>query len=66
MPKKETILKYNHRKKLLKSPFITYAGMEPLLEKINTCYNDPKDSSKTKTNSHTYYSLLFIVYTLFI
>ena len=34
MPKEESILKYNHREKSLKIPFIIYADMEPLLEKM--------------------------------
>ena len=33
MPKKESILKYNYRKKSMEIPFIIYADMEFLLEK---------------------------------
>ena len=31
----------------MKIPFIIYTEMESLHEKINTCYNDPKNSSIT-------------------
>ena len=37
----------------MKVPFIIYAALEPLLEKVNTCHNNPKKSSTTKTNKHT-------------
>ena len=51
--KKESILKYNHGEKSLKIPFIIYADMESLHEKINTCYKNPKKLSTVKINSHT-------------
>ena len=53
MPKKESILKYNHGEKSMKVPFIIYADFESLLEKINTCHNNPMKSSTTKINKHT-------------
>ena len=37
----------------MKIPFIIYADLESLLEKINTCHNDLKKSSPTKINKHT-------------
>ena len=37
----------------MKGFFILYANLEYLLEKIITCHNNPKMSSKTKTNKHT-------------
>ena len=53
MPKEDNkILKYNHGEKSMKAPFIIYADLEPLLEKMNTCYNNPKKSSTTKINKH--------------
>ena len=53
MPKKDNKkLKYNHRGKSMKVPFIIYADLESLLEKINTCHNNPKKSSTTKINKH--------------
>ena len=50
---KNNIIKYNHGDKSLKLPFIIYADLECLLEKISTCYNDPNISSTTKINRHT-------------
>ena len=37
----------------MKIPFIIYADMESLLEKIDTCPKNPKNSSITKINKHT-------------
>ena len=37
----------------MKVPFIIYADMESLLEKIDTCYNNPEKSLATKINKHT-------------
>ena len=44
----------------MKVPFIIYADLESLLEKMNTCHNNPEKSSTTKINKHTpsAYSLL--------
>ena len=54
MPKEDNkVLKYNHVEKSLKVPFIIYAGLESLLEKIRPCHNNPKKSSTTKVNKHT-------------
>ena len=47
------ILKYNHGEKSMKTPFIIYADLECLLEKISTCYDSPEKSSTTKINKHT-------------
>ena len=54
------ILKCNHREKSMKVPFIIYADLEPLLEKMSTGHNSPKNSSTTKINKHapSGYSLL--------
>ena len=49
----ENILKYNHEENSMKLLFIIYVDMESLLEKISTCYNNPKESSTTKINKHT-------------
>ena len=37
----------------MKITFIIYVHMESLLEKIDTCHNNPKQSSKTKINKNT-------------
>ena len=36
------ILKYNQGEKSMKVPFIIYADLESLLEKINTCHSNPE------------------------
>ena len=36
----------------MKVPFIIYADLDSLLEKINTCHNNPKKPSTTKINIH--------------
>ena len=45
-------IKYNHGEKSKKLPFVVYADLECLLEKISTCYNNPEESSTTKINKH--------------
>ena len=54
MPEEDNkISKYNQGEKSMKFPFITYADLECLLEKMNTCDNNPEKSSTTKINKHT-------------
>ena len=54
MPNEDNkIIKYNQGEKSMKSPFIIYADLECLLEKISTCYNSLEESSTTKINKHT-------------
>ena len=51
MPTKDNnIIKYNHGEKSIKMPFTIYADFECLLEKIDTCENDPNKSYTTKIN----------------
>ena len=37
----------------MKVPFIIHADLESLLEKMNTCHNNPEKSSTTNINKHT-------------
>ena len=54
MPKEDNrVLKYSHGENSMKVPFIIYADLESLLEKMNTFHNNPKKSSTTKINKHT-------------
>ena len=54
MPTKgNNTIKYNHGEKSIKLPFLVYADLECLLEKMSTCYNNPEESSTTKINKHT-------------
>ena len=46
------LINYNKGEKSLKLPFIIYADLECLLEKISTCYNNPNLPSTTKINQH--------------
>ena len=53
MSKKDNkLLKDNHGAKPTKIPFIIYAHLESLLEKISAFHNNPKTST-TKINKHT-------------
>ena len=36
----------------MKVPFIIYTDLKSLLEKMNTCHNNPKKLSTTKINKH--------------
>ena len=47
------IIKYTQGEKSIKLPFIIYADLECLLEKMSTCYNNPKESSTIEINKHT-------------
>ena len=54
MPTKDNnIIKYNHGEKSMQVPFIIYADLESLLEKMTTCINNPNESSTTEINKHT-------------
>ena len=54
MPNEDNkIIKYNEGEKSVRSPFIIYADLECLLEKINTCYNNAKELSTSEINKHT-------------
>ena len=46
-------LKYNEGEKSIRLPFIIIVDLECLLEKMNTCYNNPEKSSTTKVNKLT-------------
>ena len=49
MPEEDDkILKYNHGEKSMSAPFVIYADLECLLEKMSTCHNSPEKSSTTK------------------
>ena len=54
MPTKDNnTIKHNHGEKSIKLPFVVYADLECLLEKMSTCYNNPEESSTLKINKHT-------------
>ena len=55
-------LKYNEGGKSMRIPFIIYADLERLLEKMNTCHNNPEKSSTTKINNHTPSGYLLFTY----
>ena len=66
MPKEENkILKYNHGEKSMKVPFIDYADLQSLLEKMSTCHNSPKKSSNITINVHTPTGHLLFTYCSF-
>ena len=53
MPSEDTkILQFNQYLKSNKAPFIIYADLECLIEKIDGCKNNPKNSSATKVDEH--------------
>ena len=47
------ILKYNEGQKSMRVPLIIISDLECLLEKMNTCHNNPEKSSTVKINKHT-------------
>ena len=53
MPSGDTkILKYDTYQKSDKAPFIIYADLECIIEKIQGCKNNPKNSFTTKVSKH--------------
>ena len=42
--KNNNIIKYNQEEKSIKLPFLVYADLECLLEKMSTCQNNPNES----------------------
>ena len=54
MPNEDNkILIYNHREKSVKVPFIIYADLECLLEKMPSCQNNPEKFYTEKKIKHT-------------
>ena len=53
MPTKDkNIIKYHQGEKSIKLPFVVYADLECLLEKMSTCQNNPNESSTTEINKN--------------
>ena len=53
MPFEDTkILKFNQYQKSDKAPFIIYADLEWLIEKIDGCKNSPENSSTTSVGEY--------------
>ena len=46
------ILEFNQYQKSDKAPFISYTGLECIIEKIDGCKNNPENSSTTKVSQH--------------
>ena len=53
MPTKDNnTINYNQGEKSIKLPFVVYADLECLLEKISAYQNNPRESSITEINKH--------------
>ena len=53
MPSEDTkILEFNQYPKYDEAPFIIYADLEGIIEKIYGCKNNPVNSSTTKVSEH--------------
>ena len=53
MPSENTkMLEFNQYQKSDKAPFIIYADLECIIEKIDGCKNNPENSSTTKVSKH--------------
>ena len=46
------MLKFNQYQKSDKTPFIIYADLDCIIEKIHGCNNNPQNSSTTKLSKH--------------
>ena len=52
MPKKGSVLNYISGEKAIMTPFVIYADLESILEKVSGCENDPEKSSTIKVKKH--------------
>ena len=53
MPAEDSkILEFNHYQKSDKAPFIIYADLDSLTEKIDGCKNNPENYCTTKVSEH--------------
>ena len=52
MPEKDTFINYHPGVKSMRAPFVIYADLESLLNKMDTCTNGPNKSSTTKKKKH--------------
>ena len=46
------ILEFNQYQKSYKAPFIIYADLERIIEKIDRCKNNPENSSTANVSKH--------------
>ena len=53
LTKGNNIIKYNHGEKSMKVPFVIYADLECVLEKMSTCERNPNESYTSKIIKHT-------------
>ena len=59
MPPEDTkILEFNQYQKSKKAPFIIYADLKCIIEKIDRCKNNPEKSSTTKVSEHQLFQCL--------
>ena len=66
MPKEgKSILEYIQGEKSVMTPFVIYADLESILEKIAGCENDLEKSSSAKINKHTASGYSFFSHCLF-
>ena len=49
---KDKILKYSHGQKSLRIPAVYYSDIECLSKQIDTCHNDPEQTSTTRVSKH--------------
>ena len=62
MPSEDTkILEFNQYQKSFKAPFIIYAYLQWIIEKIDGCKNNPGNLSTTKVRKSLHEKLLWIL-----
>ena len=54
------ILQFNQYQKSDKAPFIVYADLECIIEKIDVCKNNPENSSTTKVSQQVFQCLQYL------
>ena len=65
IPKKGSVLKYISGEMSIMTPFVIYADLGSIFEKISGCENDPEKSSTIKVNKHIASGYSFFSHWLF-
>ena len=61
MPSDDTkILEFSQYQKSNKAPFVIYADLECIIEKIDGCKSNPENSSATKVSEHIFPCLQYL------
>ncbi|XP_065639613.1 uncharacterized protein LOC136072342 [Hydra vulgaris] len=61
LPEPNTMIKFNHLKKIMRVPFVDYADFESFITPINTCTPNPNESYTKQYQRHTPSSFCYYI-----